>query len=519
MTQKTLFAVLGFVLISSLIFFASDAQAKPKTDTPKSPGRIKIGETPPLKAVRIEPASSYVPSSRERSYVGLGADVFSASQSPGLQIGITTHDIQHYGRMNRQVDWRGGQHVHFAWTVQSDFYAGGDAGTAYEVWDPFYAHLWFEGIDGGIDIHARLGVGHNYSEFAGLDVATDNRVVIVNQHNTEVGTMTTLWPDFSSAAGFFSPYQSRIPDSVAEYGLPENTRFIWPSMEWQVIGDDTVAHVFAHEQTISGETGSKILRYFRKIGDPDNNVWDYPPLSVDTTPTISGTVTASRYSQKMALVWLANPGEIPGDPESYDRGLPYLNDVYYMISPDMGQSWMPKINVTQWDATQPGWAAQSDLSALISTDDNLHIIWNARETEPDPFGSLGYFPHFYGSRLFHWDEFNSIIRTIKDANWDPPFTEDWCHGGEWNEMSIVKMQISECENKFYALFVQYNDIYGGVDDDCHERAFSNNERSGTANGELYISISDNDGLNWDMAWNLTNSYTAHCDSAPALGGT
>jgi hypothetical protein len=150
---------------------------------------------------------------------------------------------------------------------------------------------------------------------------------------------------------------------------------------------------------------------------------------------------------------------------------------------------------------------------LIDTEDRLHVIYDARET------SAGFFSHFYGCRLFHWDDESDLIRVVKDANWDPPATGPWCHGGAWNEMSIVKMQISECDGKLYSLFVQFNDIANGIDDDCHNRAFANSEASGTANGELYISVSSNDGLNWDIARNLTESYTSHCDSAPALGGT
>ena len=40
-----------------------------------------------------------------------------------------------------------------------------------------------------------------------------------------------------------------------------------------------------------------------------------------------------------------------------------------------------------------------------------------------------------------------------------------------------------------------------------------------ANGEIYMSVSTGlDGLLWDAARNLTNTYTPGCDSAVALGG-
>ena len=143
--------------------------------------------------------------------------------------------------------------------------------------------------------------------------------------------------------------------------------------------------------------------------------------------------------------------------------------------------------------------------------DNLHVVWNAREYLPFPYPS-GSFPHFYGSRLFHWSEqYPDVIKTIKDANWNLP--SDGCHGGEWNEMSLVKPQISECDGKFYTVFVQYNDIYGGVADDCSEYNWSLNIASGTANGEIYMAISDDGGFSWDNARNLTNTRTPMCDSS------
>ena len=183
-----------------------------------------------------------------------------------------------------------------------------------------------------------------------------------------------------------------------------------------------------------------------------------------------------------------------------------------MISTDAGATWGAKYNASQFDPSQSGWLAETDLSALIDTRDYLHIVWNAREYSPD---NGGIFVHYYGSRLFHWDENSHLIRTIKDANWDVP--ADGCTGGAWNGMSIVKMQISECDGKLYCLFVQYNDITNGIVDDCHNSNWTNFKHSGTANGELYIAVSDNYGFSWDIARNLTNSYTPRCDSTPPEG--
>jgi hypothetical protein len=72
------------------------------------------------------------------------------------------------------------------------------------------------------------------------------------------------------------------------------------------------------------------------------------------------------------------------------------------------------------------------------------------------------------------------------------------------------MGLSECDNKFYAMYTRYNNIYNGIDNDCHEDAFTGGEPS-TPNGKLYTNVSDNGGFNWDYQRNLTSTYTTHCD--------
>jgi len=512
MTKQLLTLSLGLFLVFAIVLSSTTAQAARATDKEESAQKVRIGSAPAAKLAGAEKIQNYIAPGRDDATVSLGADAFGASLSPGLIIGSTTYDYQHNCRMGRQVDWRGTQDVHFDWMVQSEFNLGSDRGTAYEAWDATAADLVFKGPDGGTDVHPRLGGGVNYSGYVGLDVGTDGRVICVCHHNEGAGYASTVWPDFSVLGGFFSPNQSRIPTEVMDFDASDTSQFIWPSMDWQVIGDDTVCHVLA-EETLDGINPQK-LHYFRRVGGYEVGVWDDPPIVIDTVADIAGTVAASRVSQKVALVWVANPDfDNPGSTESSNLGLQRTNDLFYRMSTNMGQSFGPNINVTGWDSSKVDWALHGDISALIDTEDRLHIIYDARET------SAGFFQHFYGCRLFHWAEGQSI-RVIKDANWDPPPSPaTWCHGGAWNEMSIVKMQISECDDKLYALFVQFNDIYNGIDDDCHNRAFVNSEASGTANGELYISVSSNDGLNWDIARNLTNSYTAQCDSAPSLGGT
>ncbi len=114
------------------------------------------------------------------------------------------------------------------------------------------------------------------------------------------------------------------------------------------------------------------------------------------------------------------------------------------------------------------------------------------------------------SRLFHYSENSSNIRTVASAEW--PTDSVSCGPGAWN-INIAKMSLSECNGKLYALWTQFNDVPNGITDDC--ASWSSSQYSGSANGELFVSISSDNGTLWDIPRNLTNSYTPNCD--PSIG--
>ncbi|MDH3939099.1 MAG: hypothetical protein OEV68_17410, partial [candidate division Zixibacteria bacterium] len=192
------------------------------------------------------------------------------------------------------------------------------------------------------------------------------------------------------------------------------------------------------------------------------------------------------------------------------------NDIYYQISHDYGATFDPRVNLTMNVDGEEGYRPFSDASALIDSDNNLHIGWGGRYWPAD--ANMGGQVGLLRGRMFHWGENlglggfdgngDAIIRTAVDLAWD----QTVCNGGIWN-LNGAKMSVSECDGKLYFLWTQFNDIPNGVEDDCHDRAFgSNSDYSGSANGELYVAVSDNGGMNWDYPRNLTNTRTPHCDS-------
>ncbi|MCK4607117.1 MAG: PKD domain-containing protein, partial [candidate division Zixibacteria bacterium] len=261
--------------------------------------------------------------------------------------------------------------------------------------------------------------------------------------------------------------------------------------------------------------------------------WDYPPYVVDTVFNISQDLACSMTNGKMALVWTANlpnAGDCDTCSGESDIHVQLDNDIYYQISDNYGADFNPRVNVTKNVSGEAGYRPYTDLSALITQDatngvNALHIGWSGRV-----WPSCANHGGFIGDDclMFHFGQnlgsdgngfdgpdpqtANAIIRTAGNLDWH----QTTCNGGAW-QMNGSKMTISECNGRLYYLWVQFNDPKVMMDD-CAARGMSGADVVGSANGELYLAVSDDGGLSWDQARNLTNSHTPGCDSATGIGG-
>ena len=533
MTRKISAIFIISLLVVAFLGLSAFGAYKPNVAKAKKQQMIqKLSDQTPVKVEGADEYHGYTgSSSADQGVQSLGfeenisANPVSAgippigNPSPGTWIGTTTYDYQTNGSTLRRVDWRGTNLIQFAWMKKENFGAPYDGRRiAFQAYDP-NTGSWTRPTagSGGSDLHAVLGMVSGYTT---LDVTPTGTPIIVCHYNpTGDGDAqnTYVWTAAAPSGGYFA-YSTPIPDTTGQYWYdPQGDyRYLWPSADLQVNGTDTVLHIIG-QQSKTGAGVPQREMYFRKVGSTESLTnWDYPPMKVDICQDLAQVVTASRVSRKVAIVWNAGYTSPPGDTITPDRGQ-QLNDIYYKINTNMGAlgSWGPTVNVTKADSSVPSWMSYTDLSALYGADDYLHIVWDARQFD---FASQT-FPMGVGSRIFHYSNLDpGIISVVKDANWEIP-ADSGCWGGAWNTMSLVKMSISQCDGKFYCLFTQFNDVFNGVGDDCHDANWSASYGSGTANGELYISVSGNGGRNWDIARNLTNSYTPHCDSAPTLGGT
>ncbi|MEW5995802.1 MAG: hypothetical protein AB1744_15605, partial [Candidatus Zixiibacteriota bacterium] len=186
------------------------------------------------------------------------------------------------------------------------------------------------------------------------------------------------------------------------------------------------------------------------------------------------------------------------------------NDVYCQISTDYGATFNNKVNATKNVDGVAGHRPYTDLSALWASDGDLHIVYNARVWPAD--ANQGGDAGSLRNRIFHLsvDPVTNLPGPISTAH-NSEFDQEYCTGGAF-ALQSAKMTVSECNNKLYVLFTQFNDPKIGMNDCASD--LSSGYPGGAANGELYITVSDNWGITWDESRNITNTHSPGCSDDP-----
>ncbi len=511
-TSTILFVALLIAAFLATTAFA--AQTKSKNTVPAS-ARVKATANALAYSFADErPASA---GTSQKGRIPIGAVAYTSStESPGQIIGDTWYDQQHNCSMGRMIETgphsgqTGPTTVHFGWMYSPDA----------TIAERSYAYNAF---NSGTHQYAGAYVLHDveYSGYVNIDVTPDNRGIVGG--HTDVHGPVPYQPqmhfDACSGCEDFSAF-TRLPDSLAVFGQEGgNDEATWPKFFLQ-FGTDTVLHVVA-----GNDYGAYYmsLMYFRCVGYEGEGEWDYPPYVFDTVRDISFDITGQRMDDRIGITWMAHPPyEEPWcdtcsglTPTAYlDLGVGQMdNDVYIQISNDQGASFEPRQNLTKVPIGEAALKGFCDNSILLDQSGNLHVIWHAHPWPSDPnldmtWGGDGFFwPD--KSRLLHWSENVPYIRTICDHTYEP---SDSCGSCGW-AMTIAKPTISECDGKLYAIWSQFNDVPHGIHDDCATWVYDQALYWGGANSDLWVSVSADGGMTWDVQRNLTNSYTPRCDAA------
>jgi len=450
------------------------------------------------------------------------------SASPGVVLGNTWYDYQRNGSMRRMVTHRlvstgtppqpgyespFADRVHFVWMRMTDSALAGVGGGRY-----CHYKCW-NAATGQFDCEADAPIsGDDYSGYCVVNATHDDRGV-PGGHNATPGIMPNMseswWDDVPGVCQFFNT--CRVPADMGDdcQYEPDGTGHIWPAMCLQENATDTFLHVFAQE-SVEEIAAPQPIAYYRQYG---LGLWDQF-YCVDTVHDLAQDCDCTAEG-KVVLAWNANVPE-PGDCDTcsshdYWSYVQRNNDVYVQVSNNSGVDWNPRINVTKYVEGEEGFRAYTDLSVLIDSKDSVHVVWNGLYWPAD--AEAGGTVTDFRCRIFHWSGVDgekdpNDINMVHDADW----VMDSCAPGAWT-LNASKMTISECDDKMYVLFVQFNDSNAvtPVVDDCAVASSPGGWR-GRPNGELYVCVSDNWGDTWDKARNLTNTYTPGCTLvAPGLG--
>ncbi|MDD4051289.1 MAG: dockerin type I repeat-containing protein [candidate division Zixibacteria bacterium] len=424
-----------------------------------------------------------------------------STEAVGLQVGTTMYDYQHNCSMGHQAEHRGTDWVHFAWMNQQGGILGEGRGGATQSYDLANCALLFQ--------DPKVFTA-DYGGYVNIDADQNNCPIPTAHEGADADSQRPrAYFDYCVTypmGVFASDYPTDVYGWYANSGVGPLNQNLWPIIEWQLGGADPILHMVACES--GGAAGDpQTISYYRRVGayGSGSGTWSAQKL-VDTAMNINPILAASQTTGKVAIVWNA-PADYKRDQgASVEYASQYENDVWYALSSDRGASFMavtgsignavvagtvPGANITKYEAVSP-YKAYCDMAALITADENLHVVWGCRKWTD----STSLFRR--QSAIFHWSENVPNIRTIVKAEWD---TGGSCVMYAWGS-DAAKMSIAECDGKLYMLYTQF----GNATQPCYDY----NTDKTVMNGELYMSASSDNGLNWDRAQNLTNSPSPQC---------
>ena len=454
------------------------------------------------------------------------------------EVGETYYDYQHNGTISKMIalDPDGG--IHVTWMKSYD---SGQARRrmAYNWYDPD-AEEWLEPRDGGIvvDNSNRAGYGHV------TILPEDGRAVVFchSQPNPLQGDeyLSTMCVDFAPGIGAFeSAYAPTWPNEVF---------LIWPK---GAISQNNTAHMLATENSDEGVLFQRIGYWSGEATDRDFQEWEWtePPINVDTASAITTIVSSSRTSDKIVMAWHHNRvGADVGPWEAVGGAYQRNNDIRYVIMEE-GEEYDPDehevMSMTKIIPPDPdNFQEDVDFDPLDpeNPDEGYGDIWRPYcdvdiQLDPwddEPYGVFATCAMY--ERPFVNDEGDIIdgMTGEHDMLWFWNSQEDTLtliangyyfnrtnNGGNWHSrcggwrMNADRGSIAfdpENEGMVYVTWVSFQQIMelSGEDDppfdyDNFEFA-ADTSGDGYSNAEIMVSISDDYGITWKEAVNITNTH-------------
>jgi hypothetical protein len=397
-------------------------------------------------------------------------------------IGRTWHDLNaSSGRRLAQSD---DDYLHFTWTSSLEV---GQNDIFYNFIDPEGSQGWPE-----------TGIGVENTEVAGspcIDIYSTGQAFIAFYRQY---TGTDRWNaavalDFMPHTGAFLTYE---PDWVGDLEL-RNPRF-------QFDRDENIRLVAT--EIVSGPGIPRRHYYTEGYYNPAAYTISFPPTP-DTWTEIDYTlhgpveVAVSPVSDKIAFAWMTCRDE--GFPQPGGLYSQMNNDIWMLIDDD-GEDlhFEDAFNITNFVYPDLAWLpdtllacgdtirAYNDISVLIDHDDWVHIA----------FTTIAYY-ELYGitrwhpSAIWHWSDMEvydyKLIHNAYDDWW---WNTVGC--GAYNyKAQRPTLGINPQNGYLYCTYQVY---------DCDTTALSS---AGWPSGEIYVSVSEDNGENWAVGTNITETIT------------
>ncbi len=393
-----------------------------------------------------------------------------------ITVGTTYSDFWDYGCSGRHIarDTLGG--LHMTWVKSLD--SGANQAIQYDgryplqfPWEPL-AYSWL--CSNGSQVFWGYGSG-----YPTIQTLSNGSAVITGSHpSTTWGYVSTTGIDDGYITGAF------IERYVTTIANPPLDSVIYPNA---AVDHRDYLHVFSVEQI--SDSWYKRIYYSRSGVAATAPTFQMTTFQIaETTMTNTCLVVASRNTNRVIMAW----------PKPFDTNSPaeidYNNNLCFVQTTNSNFTWnfSNPTNVTHFTESD-SFRFDNDATAIFDNQNHLHIVYVIRGGFPVVSDSI---PGTNAScLLMHWCETDPTVTDIvADGWWLPSDT----HPALPYQSTIARPALSIATNgDLYCVFCRY--------------ARFDTSANGWGCGDIWATVSSDNGNNWYYPTNLTNT--------PANAGT
>jgi len=377
--------------------------------------------------------------------------------SPGDSVGYTRYDYQRNGQTAWQV-WYDGSCIHVDFMRAHESQPWPDRCCAYNFWE---SGKWFGDVD----------VTPGYSGYVALGVKASNNAGVCAYHHQAQGDIYRSWISVDEGQGYYNFSVRKV--------LPQETteQLIWPRL---AVDDQDNFHLMLHSYDYE--------RIYYTRSTDDGVTWSdkeliYEESQANMYRNLDGGVFADRFNSpgKIIRYWTEWTGEGTGG------NAEHAQDVWYQISTDYGETWGPKINLTNYQPSDT-FRAFCHVKAIFDKNGDPHIAF-----------PVNYFLNqtaYWRSWIIHWSPTTgfSVVTGPHSMSNDP--------GGWRLPCDFPNLALRRDNGWIYCIYV--------LNRDCDLSA------GGYPNGDIFWKASTDNGKTWlswaigDTGVNITHTATPGC---------